>query len=168
MSKDELCTQWAAALSDVGRGSFNPKENGPSCLLIGTLMIGGDVVGGMGVLCSVEPTLQWQKEIPKISCLEPWIRRGDMDWHAYEDGSLCVEVAPRWHDEITKVAKTHPEAQTLRFAAEYLLNSAAWLITRHRYAFENHLTKWPKTWRYWAHGPQGNRDYHKESHVHTP
>lgn len=167
MSNDELCSQWAVALSHVGRGTFNQKQNGPSCLLIGNVRIGSDIIAGMGVLCTVEPTHQWQREIPKISCLESWIRRGDMDWHAYDDGSLCVEVALRWRDEIAKVATTHSEAQTLCFAAEYLLNSAAWLITRHRYALENGLKKWPTTWPYWAHGPQGNRDYLKESHVHT-
>lgn len=118
----------------------------------------------LGALCSIAAGPNWLINIPRVVCHESWIRR-HVDWHAYSDGELCVDLPARWFNQISPIAELFSSVEVERFAADYLLNSTAWLISRHRFGFEHALTEWPGNWPCWPHGRAGEAEYFQALHA---
>lgn len=106
----------------------------------------------LGALCTLHLPERWLSHPPTVWCHESWFRRGNIDWHAYSDGSLCWDLDQRWRVHLRCLARVLTREQLARHAAEYLLNSVRSLLTRHLTGHKLGLTEWPKEWLQWSHG----------------
>lgn len=113
----------------------------------------------LGVLCSFEVHEQWHVVQPRVWCYEPWFRRGNIDWHSYQDGSLCWELDDQWRVHLRQAAEELTATDLATHAAEYLLNSTRSLLQRHLTGHQLGLVEWPREWECWAHGNAGRKQF---------
>lgn len=102
-------------------------------------------------LCTFEVDHTWTEIPPRVICHEPWIKRGDPDWHIHYDGELCFELPIRWKRQVTEIVELHTDGTAAEYACNWLLNSARSLLSRHLFASRNAIARWPTAWEYWAH-----------------
>lgn len=118
-----------------------------------------DADDALGVLCTVHLPVDWLTKPPKVWCHEGWFRRGNIDWHAYSDGSLCWDLHLRWYFHLESLMKVMTREQLALHAAEYLLNSVRSLLLRHFTGYKLGLKSWPSEWLQWSHGNAGVAEY---------
>jgi hypothetical protein len=131
----------------------------------GTVYLGGDdLIPPSAALCTVSAFGDPALRIPRVRCHERWLKHG-ADWHRFTDGCICVELPTRWEANVTAVSDIWTTPEAALYAAEYLISSARWLLTRHKYADEKRLTRWPPNWPQWLHGDAGFRQYERIRHA---
>ncbi len=108
--------------------------------------------------CRFVISYDWSIRLPEVYCDAHWIRKA-RDWHAGKNGYLCYELPKRWHDYIGNVIQKNGRATAARYAAAWCMHSTRWLLFRHRFAYENNITEWPKAWPAWAHDEKGVTEY---------
>jgi hypothetical protein len=116
------------------------------------------LISGADALCTISIPNEWAVNIPRIYCRETWIRR-ELDWHVYPAGNLCIDIQRRWETALGYARSFMTECEYAQYASRYFLNSAQWLMIRHRFGFENGLTSWPVNWPQWSHGLAGIAEY---------
>lgn len=132
------------------------------CCLIGVIQTAaGQEKAPIGCLCRILIYDEWFQFMPKIHCIEPWIRRGSADWHIYSDGSLCWDLKNRWHEHIASIPSYYSMEETSTHSAAYLLNSVRSLLAQHYIAWQLNLLKWPSEWPQWSHNQQGVLEYNR-------
>lgn len=142
----------AKVLETTGRATLCRLPGDYRTVLRGTLYLdGGGLVAPFVALCTVGMPWDVLQQMPRIMCHDYWVIRGGAEWHLLLDGSLCLDFPPRWKDHIELVLVRHGEAAANSYAAEYLFNSAQWLLNHHKYAFQEGLKKWPSSWPGWPH-----------------
>jgi len=155
------CDAFVSALKTCSGVNLRPVS---ACalltVLVGSLQLDGDgIVAPLTALCTVSVPRDIEVIIPRLACHEHWIHNGGANWHIFSDRSLCIELPERWQKQLLAISRVFSPKDAAKYAAEYFLNSARWLLTRHRYAFENGLAEWPQNWPQWAHGESGRREY---------
>ena len=104
----------------------------------------------------------WLEQLPYVACDEPWVIRGDADWHTYTNGSLCFEFEERWRDELAIVAAADGLGPAAEFARIWCLNSTRCLLWKHLAASRARMKEWPREWDSWSHGPAAHQQYLRE------
>jgi len=81
---------------------------------------------------------------------EAWVRSGD-EWHANDDGLLCIDLDARWSHYMMEALSSCGEDFAVHYAATWCLRSTINLLQRHLLAFREDLERWPAEWNYWDH-----------------
>lgn len=96
---------------------------------------------------------------PRVVCHETWMKV-DSDWHINEDGTLCWVLAREWSDVMAWKGK--PAKAIITEGHTWLMNGVRCLISRHKVAHDEKLTKWPEEWPQWDHQQKGVEQYERE------
>ena len=108
----------------------------------------------------------WLRNIPVVTCKEPWVRKGD-EWHVHVDYSLCFEFAPKWTRDLLVLVERHTHGLTTEYATTWLLNSTRLLLNRHVLAERTGMKMWPKNWDFWPHGFDAAKKELEKDPTHT-
>lgn len=112
---------------------------------------------------TVTVPLNWRHLAPWVRCHESWIRRGNPDWHAYEDGGLCYVHNEEWLDQVNIIARECGSgADILPFCAAQCAQSSVQLMERHLLGDRRKHKKWPTSWLAWSHSNIGTNQYRSE------
>lgn len=131
--------------------------------LAGTVTLSHDGIGAnTEATCWYFLHHDWVNVPPVVRCREPWVRKGDPDWHVSKEGVLCYDLDLRWQREVGTVMSEEGMRAASAFAAAWCVHHSKWLLLRHRFAYENNIRSWPKDWPAWKHGEQGRREYRRE------
>ncbi|MCB1225714.1 MAG: hypothetical protein KDK99_07900 [Verrucomicrobiales bacterium] len=126
-----------------------------SVLLQGRLSLSHDeVVTGETASVVIEVPQQWQTIPPLARSYEAWIKRG-VEWHSSSnfDRVLCYVFTGHWQHHLGRLSSRSLDKSVAHYAANWCVNSLAWLLYRHLYAYEHGITKWNSAWGGWAHSP---------------
>lgn len=99
----------------------------------------------------------WLGRIPVVGCAEPWCTRDIAGWHMFDDGRICLDHEDRWRKYMAHVAAHRTFDELLVIATEWLLNSTASLLGRHRLKYQGTSDSWDASWDFWAHKEGGER-----------
>lgn len=102
----------------------------------------------------------WRAAQPQVYCSESWIRK-ELDWHLYEDGSLCWEHPLQWKDRCEICFSVLDNGQACDRLAYDLVTNVRYLVGRHWKGAELGLVKWPSDWLQLSHHDPGTREYLK-------
>ena len=98
---------------------------------------------------------------PAVRCFNKWIRR-EIDWHVYNDGTLCYELPQRWKDVLAQIDTENGERVAGICALDWCLAGVRKLLSFHLIAYSEGLRTWPKSWQAWKHFPGGPIQYLRE------
>jgi hypothetical protein len=112
--------------------------------------------------CSFKVGHNWLWEMPEIVCSEPWIIRGQADWHINANGEMCSEFDVKWQKHLAELVERYTYGLTAEYATEWLVNSTRSLLQRHLVAYRTGLTEWADDWDFWAHA----RDVAERQFIH--
>lgn len=126
-----------------------------SVLLQGRMGLSHDeVVTGETAMVMIEVPHCWQKVPPLVRSSEAWITRG-VEWHSSSnfDKVLCYVFTGHWQHHLCRLDSRILDKSVAHYAANWCVNSLAWLLYRHLYAYEHGITEWNPAWGGWAHSP---------------
>jgi len=121
-----------------------------------------DVTTRVAASCRFTITPDWLSELPYVAADDPWVIRGNADWHTYPDGSLCFEFDERWSDVISDIATLEGLGVAAEFAKTWCLRSTRWLLWKHLVAHREGIVVWPKEWKFWPHGRAAARQRYSQ------
>ena len=102
----------------------------------------------------IEVPKQWLTIPPLARCYETWIKRG-VEWHSSSnfDRVLCYVFTGHWEHHLGMLSSRDLDKSVAHYAANWCINSLAWLLYRHLYAHDHGITEWNPAWGGWAHSP---------------
>ncbi|HOC54730.1 MAG TPA: hypothetical protein PLV05_01960 [Verrucomicrobiota bacterium] len=125
------------------------------CLPLKTHREVGDTIVSVRILVPNE----WTTIPPVAYSSAPFIRK-EPDWHVQADGSLCHVLPDHWAWEMNQCwEQTLDIGYVIETAAAWCLLNVDSLVTRHLHGHRFGLTKWPKQWEQWGHGPRGVAEF---------
>lgn len=127
-----------------------------SVLLQGHLGLSHDEVATQETASvTIEVPQQWQIIPPLARCYEPWIKR-DIEWHSSSnfDRLLCYVFPGHWKHHLGMLSSRDLDQSVAHHAANWCVNSLAWLLYRHLYAHEHGIVEWDPAWGGWAHSAE--------------
>jgi hypothetical protein len=112
--------------------------------------------------CTFIVSTNWRRFPPKVFCFENWVRHS-IDWHIFDDGSLCYEFFKRWADRVALVDHSNQAHETVRYAAKWCVHASRSLLEKHLLADRQNIKTWPGKWDAWSHGVEAaTYEYHQE------
>ena len=88
---------------------------------------------------------------PQVKCSAPWLRR-NIDWHVFDDGTLCWAYPPHYSELMLALSNHLDEPELLQTAACWCVSKSADTVRRHLIAEQCAVKTWPQEWDAWPHG----------------
>ncbi len=103
--------------------------------------------------CLIVIDAGWMVSPPYVRCTEPWLRKGEDDWHTSQFGVLCWDYDTRWKDTTQAIINQSTIGQAAEYSVASMLRSVRNLLNRHLWAHRLGEKVWQKEWDYWPHNP---------------
>lgn len=115
-------------------------------------------------ICVREPWIVYPPSV-WIADDPSWLKRGDADWHVFDDRQVCYELSVRWSEHFIRLLKLRtPGLEGL--AAQWLTRSTAYLLQVHYVCSLFGIDEWPeKVAPSWAHNFETALEQYREERL---